>query len=105
MKKVLRACLMMALAMCFASSAWGQATGSFSGTVIDKSGSAVTGAAVTATNQGTGISREAKTDDSGHYLIPLLPGAIYTVLVEFSGFQTVESKDLRLQVDEARELN
>ncbi len=105
MKKLLRACLMMALAMCFASRAWGQATGSFSGTVIDKSGSAVTGAAVTATNQGTGISREAKTDDSGHYLIPLLPAAIYTVRVEFSGFQTVESKDLRLQVDEARELN
>ncbi len=105
MKKLFCACFVMALGMCFAATAWGQAIGSFSGTVIDKSGSAVSGATVTATNQGTGVSREAKTDDSGHYLIPLLPVGIYTLRVEFSGFQTVESKDLRLQVDEARELN
>lgn len=85
--------------------AYGQATGSFSGTVVDKSGSAVSGAAVTVTSQGTGISRDAKTDDAGHYLIPLLPVAVYTLKVEYSGFQTVEAKDVRLQVDEARELN
>ena len=84
---------------------YGQATGSFSGTVLDKSGSAVAGATVSATNQGTGVARASKTDDTGHYLIPLLPASIYTVRVEFTGFQAAESKDLRLQVDEARELN
>jgi len=84
---------------------YGQATGSFSGTVVDKSGSAVSGATVTATSQGTGVSRQAKTDDAGHYLIPLLPVSIYTLRVEFPGFQTAVNKDLRLQVDEARELN
>src|SRR5271170_6964791 len=92
------------LALSIAPAVYGQATGSFSGNVVDKSGSAITGATVTATSQATGVARQAKTDDAGHYLIPLLPVSIYTLRVEFTGFQSVESKDLRLQVDEAREL-
>ena len=93
------------LALSISPSLFGQATGSFSGNVVDKSGSAVAGATVTATSQGTGVARQAKTDEAGHYLIPLLPVSIYTLRVEFQGFQPTESKDLRLQVDEARELN
>jgi hypothetical protein len=97
--------LVSTLALSVSPALYGQATGSFSGNVLDKSGSAISGATVTATSQGTGVSREAKTDDAGHYLIPLLPVSIYTLRIEFQGFQTVENKDLRLQVDEARELN
>jgi Carboxypeptidase regulatory-like domain len=87
------------------SALYGQATGSFSGNVLDKSGSSISGATVTATSQGTGISRDAKTDEAGHYLLPLLPVGIYTLKVEFAGFQSAVTKDLRLQVDEARELD
>ncbi len=83
----------------------GQATGSFSGNVFDKTGSGVPGASVTATSQGTGLARDAKTDSAGHYLLPLLPVGTYTVHVDASGFQSAETKDLRLQVDESRELN
>src|SRR5215472_11823132 len=97
--------LAASLALFCCSSALGQATGSFLGTVTDKSGSAVPGAAVTVTSQGTGASRSVSTDDNGHYIVNLLPVSIYTVRVEFKGFQTVESKDLKLQVDEQRELN
>src|SRR2546425_5942201 len=84
---------------------YGQATGSFSGTVSDKTGSVITGAKVTITAQSTGLSREAKTDDSGHYLVPVLPVADYTIRVESQGFQAGEQKDLRLQIDEHREVN
>ncbi|HEY6337839.1 MAG TPA: carboxypeptidase-like regulatory domain-containing protein [Candidatus Sulfotelmatobacter sp.] len=84
---------------------YGQATGSFSGTVSDKAGAVVSGATVKATSQGTGVSREAKTDDSGHYLIPLLPVAIYTIRVDAQGFGPAEEKDVRLQIDEHRELD
>ena len=84
---------------------YGQAKGSFSGTVTDKTGSFIAGATVKAVSESTGASREAKTDDEGHYLIPLLPVANYTLRVEFAGFQTVERKDVRLQVDEQRELD
>jgi hypothetical protein len=83
----------------------GQATGSFSGTVTDKAGAVVSGATVKVSSQDTGLSREAKTDDTGHYLIPLLPVAQFTIRVTSQGFQTTEQKDVRLQVDEHRELD
>jgi hypothetical protein len=84
---------------------YGQATGSFSGTVSDKTGSVIPNAAVRVTSQGTGLVREAKTDDTGHYLVPLVPIGNYTIRVESGGFQAVEQKDIRLQVDEHRDVN
>lgn len=83
----------------------GQATGSISGNVIDKSGSAIPGAAVKVTAQATEQVRATQTDEAGHYLVPLLPVGIYTVHVDAPNFKSVETKDLRLQVDEARELD
>jgi hypothetical protein len=84
---------------------YSQANGSLSGTVTDKTGSVVAGATVKITSQGTGITREVKADGSGHYLAPLLPVSIYTIRVESQGFQTTEQQDIRLQVDEQREVN
>src|SRR6267142_5909233 len=84
---------------------YGQANGSFSGTVTDKTGSVISGATVRVTSQGTGVVRDTKTDDTGHYLIPLLPVAYYTMRLEAQGFQVAEQKDIRLQVDERRELD
>ena len=84
---------------------YGQANGSFSGTVSDKTGSVISGATVTVTSQGTGLSRETKTDDTGHYLTPLLPVGNYTIRVNSQGFKTVEQTDIRLQVNEQREVD
>jgi hypothetical protein len=84
---------------------YGQATGSFAGTVTDKAGAVIAGATVRITSQATGLVREAKTDDSGHYLVPLLPVAFFTIHVEAQGFAPGEQKDVRLQVDEHRELD
>jgi len=104
-KKALRGVVFFSLLLTICPLLYGQATGSFSGTVSDKAGAVISGAKVTATSQGTGLSREAKTDDSGHYLIPLLSVAYYTIRVESQGFQTIEQKDVRLQIDEHREVN
>src|SRR3984957_161994 len=82
-----------------------QSNGSLSGTVADKTGSVVSGASVKITSQTTGLTRDAKTDDSGHYLVPLLPVSLYTIHVEAQGFQVTEQKDIRLQVDEQREID
>src|SRR6266481_1237506 len=84
---------------------YGQANGSFSGTVADKTGSVISGATVKITSQGTGTTREVKTDDSGHYIAPFLAVSIYTIRVESQGFQITEQKDIRLQVDEQREID
>src|ERR1700688_1788290 len=91
--------------MCCAQMAHAQATGSFQGVVTDKSGSAISGAKVTVTSQATGISRDAVTDDAGNYTINLLPVSVFTLRVEYQGFQPVETKDVKLQVDEQRELD
>src|SRR6202790_4007220 len=84
---------------------YSQANGSLSGTVADKTGSVISGATVKITSQGTGVAREVKTDGSGHYIAPFLPVAVYTIRVESQGFQTTEQKDIRLQVDEQREID
>ena len=84
---------------------YGQAAGSFFGNVVDKSGSSVPGADVTVVSQATGLTRTSKTDSAGHYLIPLLPVGTYTVRVDATSFQGAASKDLVLQVQEARELD
>ena len=104
-KRLFWAVMACTVGLCIPSFMYGQATGSFSGTVTDKSGSVIAGATVKATSEGTGVSRESKTDDAGHYLIPLLPVANYTLRVEFQGFQAVERRAVRLQVDEQRELD
>jgi hypothetical protein len=93
------------LAISFAPSLRGQATGSFSGNVDDKSGGAIPAANVAVTSPATGLERDTKTDSAGHYLLPLLPVGTYDLKVDAPGFQSAESKDLRLQVDEARELD
>ena len=97
--------LACALALGVSPLAFSQAAGSFSGNVLDKSGSGVAGATVTVTDQDTGLARTIKSDDTGHYLVPLLPVGTYTVRVDSSGFQSAESKDLHLQVQQARELD
>ena len=97
--------LCCALVTLFSPLLYGQATGSFSGTVSDNAGAVIAGANVKITSQATGLVRDAKTDDSGHYLIPLLPIAFFTIHVDAPGFAAAEQKDVRLQIDEHRELD
>ena len=104
-KRALLAVVCFSLVVSVCPLLYSQATGSFSGTVSDKAGAVVSGATVKATSQGTGVVREGKTDDSGHYLIPLLPVVFFTIRVDSQGFQATEQKDIRLQVDEHREVD
>jgi len=103
--KVLFFVIACVLALMVSPAMQGQATGSFSGNVLDQSGSTVPGATVIVVSQGTGLTRNGKTDNAGHYLIPLLPVGTYTLRVDSAGFQSVEAKNLQLQIDEARELD
>jgi hypothetical protein len=97
--------VVFALALALCPGLYGQARGSFSGNIVDKAGSVVPGASVTVTAQSTGQVRAVKTDGAGHYDVPLLPFDTYNVRVDASGFESTESKDLQLHVDEARELD
>src|SRR5579872_892016 len=99
------ALILGSLACLFTPLLYGQATGSFSGTVTDNSGAVVAGAKVTVIAQATNSSRESKADDTGHFLVPLLGVGDYTIKVEATGFKASEAKNVRLQIDEHRELD
>ena len=58
-----------------------------SGTVMDPSGAAVAGAAITATNLATNAQSTAKSGMDGNYVLPQLDPGRYELTVEASGFQ------------------
>src|SRR5215831_6120514 len=74
------------------------ATGQITGTVKDASGAVIPDVKVTATNQGTSISRETTTTSSGDYSFPLLPVGVYSVAAEKQGFQIVKRSNIQLNV-------
>ena len=105
LKKAVSLVCVFVLALAICPALHSQARGSVAGNIVDKSGSVVPGASVTVTSQSTGQARAVKTDGTGHYDVPLLSVGAYNIRVDATGFQSTETKDLQLQVDEARELD
>jgi hypothetical protein len=64
-------------------------TGTITGTILDSSGAALPGVAVTARSPEALGQANAVTDDSGLYRLPNLAPATYEVKAELSGFQTM----------------
>ena len=56
--------------------------GSFSGTVVDPSGSSVSGATVVARNERTGEERVVVANAEGRYVVTGLRPSIYTIKVD-----------------------
>jgi len=78
---------------------WGQATsGEITGTAQDSTGAVVPGVEVIATNVGTGVARNALTEASGVYRIPLLPPGTYSVKAALSGFKTFVREGITVTV-------
>jgi len=86
MRHVASAVLACMLLCAIPSFAQVNATGTLLGTVTDPSGAVVPGAAVKATNTGTGLVRESKSNDAGQYRFDLLPAGTYSVRVSMKGF-------------------
>src|SRR5215469_15201810 len=63
--------------------------GQFTGIVTDPSGAAIANATVTATNQGTGLSVSATSNQGGAYTAKELPVGTYKLSAEAPGFKTV----------------
>src|SRR5262245_31394396 len=89
-----------------ATLSWSQLpTATLNGIVTDPQGALVSGATVTATNQGTGDSRSFTTGSDGRYSIPNLAPGDYNITVQGSGFAKREYKDVRLEVGRNITLN
>ena len=73
-------------------------TGRISGAVTDQTGGSVVGAKVTVTEIATGVARTLTADPAGDYAAPNLNPGIYSVRVEFMGFQTFERQNVEVGV-------
>ena len=79
-------------------SAWAQVSADLSGIVTDQSGAAASGAAVTAHDLDTGLSRSTVTDQAGRYQVFALPVGQYEVRVKKDGFAEGIRTGIRLVV-------
>ena len=70
----------------------------------DKTGAVVSGATVRVTNVETDVTREATTDASGSYSLPLLPPGRYRVNIQRS-FRPVVQENVTLEVNQVARLD
>ncbi|PYS27898.1 MAG: hypothetical protein DMG11_14705, partial [Acidobacteria bacterium] len=71
-------------------------TATLYGLVSDSTGAVLPGASITATHQGTGVSRDIVTDERGEFALPALPNGPYTLKIEMAGFKTHNRQGLQL---------
>src|ERR1700712_1401416 len=74
------------------------ATGNIVGVVTDATGAALPNVTVTATNTGTNAQRTTTSGTSGQYRFDLLPGGVYSIKGQSTGFSPTEAKDIQLLV-------
>ena len=82
--------------LCFATGA----TGSLVGTVTDASGAVIVGAAVSAMNRATGISRSTVSSGAGDYDIVILQPGKYQVTISKPGFKSLTFDYIEVDVDQ-----
>src|ERR1700723_958453 len=85
-------CLVVTTCLWIPAALFAQGTGGrILGRIADPSGAVLAHVKVVATNEATGVSRTAETNDSGDYSFPEVPVGVYTLSFELTGFK----KDLR----------
>ena len=79
-----------------------EVSGSISGTVLDATGAAVSGATVTVTNTDRAfVERTLKTNKAGFYTAQSLPLGTYSVTIGMAGFKTATISGLVLNANDA----
>ena len=73
-----------------------QASGKFSGTVVDQTGAVVGGATVTVKNERTGEERTTTSNAEGRYVVTGLRPSVYTITARFGQFAPLEYPGLEL---------
>jgi hypothetical protein len=76
-----------------------QAHTSIDGTVTDKSGAVLPGAAVTVSN-GAGFTQSATTNDRGEYSFTDLPAGTYSVTISAPAFKDFRTEGMALSADQ-----
>ncbi|PYT77244.1 MAG: hypothetical protein DMG40_23945 [Acidobacteria bacterium] len=83
----------------------GGATGAISGSVVDTSGGSVAGADVQIIDARTEVVvRKLSTGSDGSFVVPLLPPATYSVVVDKAGFARARADGIEVRVTETTKL-
>jgi hypothetical protein len=72
--------------------------GELAGTVADPSGAVIAGASITITNEASGITRTAETNEAGSYSVPFLNPGTYTLSAALDGFNTAQIAGVIIQI-------
>jgi hypothetical protein len=75
-------------------------TATLSGVIIDQQGSVVPGVNVAVINLEQGFQRQVTTDDSGTFVVALLPPGKYIIKAIHGGFAPTEIRDVVLNVND-----
>ena len=75
-------------------------TGAILGNVKDPSAAVIPGARVILTNQGTGLTLSIVTGGDGSYVFRPIKIGAYTLEAQFKGFQTVQHRDVTVEVQQ-----
>ncbi len=70
-------------------------TSRITGVVTDGSGGVVPGAKVTLTNEGTGISLNTETGDSGSYTFDLIQAGTYQIQLKKQALKSLSQKEIQ----------
>ena len=71
--------------------------GSIAGTIRDNNGAAISGATIAITNTATNISRTTTSNEDGFYRIAALEPGDYTVVIEKTGFEKIEARNVAVR--------
>src|SRR5262249_19736082 len=75
-------------------------TGTISGSVIDTTGNAISGATVTLINERVNDKRTLATNQEGAFIFSTLQPGIYTIRIESQGFRTFQRTNNVLSANE-----
>lgn len=75
------------------------------GRISDPSGAVLSSTKVTATNDATGVTHDASSNDSGDYVFPELPVGTYSLTFDLTGFKKAIRHGITLDVNQVITLN
>lgn len=82
-----------------------QFSGTIRGVVQDSTGAVVPGAEVAVINSSTNQTTNLITEENGSYVAPILNPGIYRVVVKKGGFKSATVDEVKLDVQQVREVN
>src|ERR1700732_2565958 len=99
--------LLVLVAACLMTLAWGQATTSstVSGIVTDQQGAAIVGANIKMLDKGTGALQTQTSNEAGRYIFTNAPSGDYTITVSKEGFTTHRIEDQKVEIGGTLTLN